>query len=115
MVNSNFVLVGALIVSIACLSYDELLFHQVSIILLLGIKECGSLSNPKPFIVRFRMMCMAEVLWFAVNNGLRSECCLSVINAVNEPLVNMLEEIIQVTLRSDQNSRVKGITTECLI
>lgn len=61
-----------------------------------GIKECGSLSNPKPFIVRFRMMCMAEVLWFAVNNGLRSECCLSVINAVNEPLVNMLEEIIQV-------------------
>ena len=60
-------------------------------------------------------MCMAEVLWFAVNNGLRSECCLSVINAVNEPLVNMLEEIIQVTLRSDQNSRVKGITSECLI
>ena len=54
-------------------------------------------------------MCMAEVLWFAVNNGLRSECCLSVINAVNEPLVNMLEEIIQVTLRSDQNSRVKQL------
>ncbi|PFX19384.1 Thyroid adenoma-associated protein-like [Stylophora pistillata] len=61
-----------------------------------GIKEFGSLSNPKPFVVRFRMMCMAEVLWFAVDNSLRSDCSLSVINGVNEPLVDMLEEIIQV-------------------
>lgn len=46
------------------------------------------------------MMCMAEVLWFAVDNSLRSDCSLSVINGVNEPLVDMLEEIIQIRCAS---------------
>ena len=54
-------------------------------------------------------MCMAQVLWSAVNSGLRNDCCLKEINLVKELLVKMLEKIIQVTcamsgfLASDRN------------
>ena len=64
---------------------------------LLGIKESGSLQNPKPFTVRFRIMCMAEVLWFAVDSGLKTSVCLKAINTVKQPLMMMLEDILQVT------------------
>lgn len=67
-------------------------------IYLLGIKEYGSLLNPKPFTVRFRVICMAQVFWFAVNSGLMNDSCFKAISGVREPLVNMLDEIIQVTL-----------------
>lgn len=39
---------------------------------------------------------MAQLLWFAINSGLRNESFLKRISDVKEPLVNMLDEIIQV-------------------
>jgi len=61
-----------------------------------GLKDYGSLSNPKPFTVRFGVMCMAQVLWSAINSGLRNDCCLKEISALKELLLDMLEQIIQV-------------------
>ena len=77
---------------------------------LLGIMEYGSLPNPKPFTVRFRIICMAQVLWFAINSGLRTDSCLKGISGVKELLVNMLEGIIQVT-----NAKLEKNCTEVKI
>ena len=49
---------------------------------------------------------MAQVLWSAINSGLRNDSCLKEISAVKDILVKMLEDIIQVTCAKYCNERL---------